>query len=119
MNLICKIFGHKECVSGWYESNRVHIVFCIRCNRTLESRINPMFSGNFNNLPKMVCKDKGKDNLTVGKTYEILDIDYHKPHYYIRDDKGAVLNFEMKRFTTIAEYRKLKLKQLNERRIKR
>lgn len=109
MNWICKIFGHKKIIRDWYPTDPVSSIACLRCDKVFESQINPSyFFGS--NLPKMICMDNKNTNLTEGKVYDILHKRDHE--LFIKDDSGKLSNFNIRRFTTIANYRKEKLERI-------
>jgi hypothetical protein len=39
-NIICSILGHKPILKDWYPMDRITTLVCIRCKKTLKSRIN-------------------------------------------------------------------------------
>ena len=111
MNIICKIFGHKKIVQDFYPSDPITSISCLRCNKILKSTFNIIYTGNFDNLSKMICINNDKVNLTLNETYEILYSKYTN-YYFIKDDNGKLINVNSNRFETLTKNRKRKLEKL-------
>jgi ribosomal protein S13 len=58
---------------------------------------------------KVICVDVHR-RLTKDKLYEILYIIRNK--IFVKDDSGEFIDFDINRFKSIAEYRKIKLQKI-------
>jgi hypothetical protein len=113
MNLICKIFGHQKIVRDWYPTDPISSIGCRRCKKVLDSTINPIFTGSVTPvLFKVICI-KNTPNVTVNKIYDVFH--QRDGRYFIKDDNGKLNNFSWRNFTSdIKEWRRAKLKKINE-----
>lgn len=76
---------------------------------------------------KVICVDnmdvKSTVNLTINKWYEVINfLDDHQiliVQYLIKNDRGDNCYYRTDRFMEAQEYRKLKLKKLNENKMHR
>jgi hypothetical protein len=77
---------------------------------------------------KLICIDNLSRNnklfqlqvdLTIDKVYDVVKIDniYYRKYYYVNDDRGKKSSYSKDRFITLKEYRKRKLRKLNECRL--
>jgi hypothetical protein len=76
-------------------------------------------------MKKVVCINNGVTNdsssaenrLTIGKIYDVDEYDNgYKYCRVLSDDTGLISRLYRERFITLKEYRKLKLKKINENR---
>ena len=60
---------------------------------------------------RVICIINSRANLTVGKEYVVLRV--KRWNVVIKNDCGDEIDYELQRFISLDEFRRIKLKQLN------
>jgi len=60
---------------------------------------------------RVICIINSRANLTVGKEYVVLHVS--RLNVRVENDTGDEIDYEPKRFISLDEFRRIKLKQLN------